>query len=73
MYNYYNYPEWMIILRHNKRSIFCLINLKVEDSRENKMSFTDQQLEECDAFPEDVEYIFRLDVKTGEVTHKVSQ
>ena len=37
------------------------------------MSFTDQQLEECDAFPEDVEYIFRLGVKTGEVTHKVRQ
>ena len=63
----------MEYLRHNKRSIFCLINLQVEDSRENKMSFTDQQLEECDAFPEDVEYIFRLDVKTGEVTHKVRQ
>ena len=45
----------------------------MEDSRQNKMSFTDQQLEECDAFPEDVEYIFRLDVKTGEVTHKVRQ
>ena len=56
-----------------KDQFFCLINLQVEDSRENKMSFTDQQLEECDAFPEDVEYIFRLDVKTGEVTHKVSQ
>jgi len=44
----------------------------VEDkSRGHKVSFSDQQLEECDAFPEDIEYIFRLDVTTGEVTHKV--
>ena len=35
------------------------------------MSFSDQQFEECDAFPEDIEYIFRLDVSSGEVTHKV--
>ena len=35
------------------------------------MFFSDQEFEDCDAFPEDIEYIFRLDVKTGEVTHKV--
>ena len=35
------------------------------------MSFSNQEFEECDAFPEDIEYIFRLDVKNGEVTHKV--
>lgn len=43
----------------------------VGDSRGNNMSYSDQQIEECDALPEDVEYIFRLDVTTGEVTHKV--
>lgn len=43
----------------------------VEKSRESKMSFSNEEFEECDAFPEDIEYIFRLDVKTGEVTHKV--
>ena len=49
------------------------MNLQVEDkSRGHKVSFSDQQLEECDAFPEDIEYIFRLDVTTGEVTHKAS-
>lgn len=35
------------------------------------MSFSDQQFEECDALPEESEYIFRQDVTTGEVTHKV--
>ena len=35
------------------------------------MFFSDQEFEDCDAFPEDIEYIFRLDVKTGEITHKV--
>lgn len=49
------------------------MNLQVEDkARGHKVSFSDQQLEECDAFPEDIEYIFRLDVTTGEVTHKAS-
>ena len=49
----------------------CSIIIQVEESRGNKMSFSNQEFEECDAFPEDIEYIFRLDVKTGEVTHKV--
>lgn len=43
----------------------------VEKSRATKMSFSNDEFEECDAFPEDIEYIFRLDVKTGELTHKV--
>ena len=47
------------------------IIIQAEDSRGNKMFFSDQEFEDCDAFPEDIEYIFRLDVKTGEVTHKV--
>ena len=49
----------------------CSIKMQVEESRGNKMSFSNQEFEECDAFPEDIEYIFRLDIKTGEVTHKV--
>ena len=43
----------------------------MEQSRATKMSFSNDEYEECDAFPEDIEYIFRLDVKTGELTHKV--
>lgn len=43
----------------------------MEKSRATKMSFSNDEFEECDAFPEDIEYIFRLDVKTGELTHKV--
>ena len=49
----------------------CSIIIQVEESQGNKMSFSNQEFEECDAFPEHIEYIFRLDVKTGEVTHKV--
>lgn len=52
----------------NVNTIYCL---QVEDTRQNRISFSDQQFEECDAFPEDIEYIFRLDVSSGEVTHKV--
>ncbi|XP_015750055.1 PREDICTED: nudC domain-containing protein 1-like [Acropora digitifera] len=43
----------------------------VGDLRGNSVSFSDQQFEECDALPEDIKYIFRLDTETGEVTHKV--
>lgn len=46
--------------------------LQVGDLRGNSVSFSDQQFEECDALPEDIKYIFRLDTETGEVTHKVT-
>ena len=48
-----------------------IYEIQVEKSRATKMSFSNDEFEECDAFPEDIEYIFRLDVKTGELTHKV--
>lgn len=35
------------------------------------MLFSNQEFEECDVFLEDIEYIFRLDVKIGEVIYKV--
>ncbi|EDO36733.1 predicted protein [Nematostella vectensis] len=43
---------------------------KNPDPNKADMPFNSQQLEECDQFPEDSEYIMRIDINSGEITHK---
>lgn len=43
----------------------------MEKLRVIKMLFSNDEFEECDVFLEDIEYIFRLDVKIGELIYKV--
>ncbi|XP_031560322.1 nudC domain-containing protein 1-like [Actinia tenebrosa] len=43
----------------------------VSSDKAERLLFNQQQLEDCDEFPEDIEYIMRLDINTGTITHKV--